>query len=412
MKQISYFIKDTETGRQLRKENNYDFLSHRKLGTTVLNDGYVLLSRAWHDGGRIDGGVTDTNHNYIASTGYTSTGGCGYDFDDNTASIGDRCIFIGSIHPVYGHAITDTLRKLWFLKTAEGQRMIDEGYQVVFITTMNSELPKWQYKIFELAGLDPSLLTHVRQTTRYNTIVVPDDSLGMEDGRRQYTKVFCTTIDEIKQNAVKHIPADKHFPENLYFTRTRCNLMTREMGEPELEKMFRRHGFTIISPERHSIEEQIVMLMQCKRFAATECSCSHAAIFCNPDCEVIILRKADYVNKYSSMIADMLGNRTVFVDANKSTMANPSLPMLGPFFLCVTPELIEYMDIGTNNSKDIIGGGICQWFKYKAYIHSHKKTIHYAIRVYDKVRRELKAKLNYSTSTLGSSASLVVRSKG
>lgn len=396
MKQLSYYIKETDNGRRLRKENTYNFLLTKTLKTTVLKDGYVLISKAWHEGGRCDGGVADANHNYIASTGYTSTGGCGYDFDGSSAAAGDKCIFIGSIHPVYGHAITDTLRKLWFLKTAEGQRMMDGGYKVVFVTTKNSDLPKWQYKIFELAGIDASLLVHVRVTTKYNTIVVPDDSLGMEDGRLQYTKEFCSIIDEIKQNAVKRIPVDKCFPEKLYFTRTRCNLMIREMGEPELEKLFCLHGFTIVSPERHPIEEQIAMLMRCKRFAATECSCSHAAIFCNADCEVIILRKTDYVNKYSSMIADMLGNKTVFVDANMSTIANPSLPMLGPFFLCVTPELSACLDGNANNSKNLTGGGFCQWFKYKVYLHSHNKVVHYVIRVYDKVRRVLKAKFNYT----------------
>ena len=384
MKQLSFYIKDTKHGRLLRHESMKSSFSCKVLGTTIINNGYVLLSKAWH-GGQCDGGVTDADHNYISSTGYTSTAGCGYEFNDKDVElVNKKCIFIGSIHPVYGHAITDTLRKLWFLKTDKGQRFIEEeGYIVTFITTKNSELPQWQMKIFDLAGIDSSILVHIRETTQFKTIIVPDDSLFSENNIIEYTKEFRSTIDEIKNNALKKSLAIKSYPENLYFTRENCSLLIREMGEPYIENIFKEQGFTIVAPETYPIEEQIAMLVHCKRFAATESSCSHAAIFCNKDCEVIILRKADYVNKYSLMIADFVGNNTVFVDANQSIRTNPTYPMIGPFFMCVTSELQHYL----NTSKTYSVGAK---FLFLIYNHANKKPIHYAIRAYDKfIRRGL-----------------------
>lgn len=121
--------------------------------------------------------------------------------------------------------------------------------------------------------------------------------------------------------------------------------------------------------------------MKCRRFASTESSTSHAAIFCNNDSEVVILRKADYENKYSVMIADFVGNRTTFIDAHHSIKTNPNLPMLGPFYLCTTKYLQKYFNSASR------GTFLASHPSYWLYLISHYKIVNLFLRFYDRVVR-------------------------
>lgn len=381
MKEVNFLIEDSEAGQELKRSALTSHFSDRPLHAQIIENGYVLMSKGWH-GGRCDGGVVDAHLHYISSTGYTSTGGCGYEFDPSGAVSKTCCIFIGSIHPVYGHAITDALRKLWFFFTDEGQRLISEGYELVYITTQDSKMPSWHLHIFELAGIDITKLVHLHHTARYDRIVVPDDSLFNHNGELYFTNEFRNVIDSIKSR-IRQTSDFLAIPDggSYYFTRTAFNHIMREVGEPTLERTFRRHGFDIVSPEKLSFEQQVAILMKCQRFASTEGSCSHSAIFCSPQSEVIVLRKADYANKYTPMIADFVGNKTIVIDAHHSIMTNPSLPMLGPFYLCVTSCLNKYFNIPSGGA--FLGIRPSYWL----YLASHHKIVNLFLRIYDKVVR-------------------------
>ena len=381
MKNIRFFVDKSQISEQMKLSARLSYHIEKSLHYREIDKGYVLMSRAWH-GGCCDGGVVDADLNFVDHTGYSINRGCGYDFDSTIAAKGSRCIFIGSFHTVYGHAITDALRKLWFLNTAEGQQLIGDGYEIVYITTKDSKMPQWFLHILEMATVNKKQFIHLHTTTRYDKIIVPDDSLVCEDNRILYTEVFRSTIETIKER-VRQTDIYKQVPEggSYYFTRTGCNHIMREMGEPALEKEFKKQGFEIISPEQLPFEHQVSLLMKCQRQASTESSTSHAAIFCTPESEVIILRKADYENKYSMMIADFVGNKTVFIDANHSIKTNKSLPMLGPFYLFVTQNVRTFF-----NSKS--GGvNICLHPSYWLYLWSKHKIVNFFLRLYDKLIR-------------------------
>jgi hypothetical protein len=150
-------------------------------------------------------------------------------------------------------------------------------------------------------------------------------------------------IEKIKDNVRSTTYYESAPSYDLYYTRTALkDASKREIGEKSIEKLFKKRGFQVFSPETLPLEEQISLLIKCNRFAATEGSCSHASVFCNSSAEVIILRKVNNVNWYSPMISDFVGNRTVFVDANHSVMANKKAPVVGPFYLYVTKELSRF----------------------------------------------------------------------
>ncbi len=271
-------------------------------------------------------------------------GGCSYEFDLSSVEYGEKCIFLGTFHLVYGHAITDALKKLWFLNTELGSKLInDSSVDLVYITSCNNDMPQWHLRILELAGVDVSRIKQIRNTTKYNEIIIPDNSLFKENGML-YTNEYREIIEKIKDN-VRSTTYYKSAPSyDLYYTRTAFkDASKKEIGEKSIEKHFKKRGFQVFSPEKLPIEEQISLLMKCNKFAATEGSCSHASVFCYSSAEVIILRKVNNVNWYSPMINDFVGYRTVFVDVNHSVMANRKSSVAGPFYLYVTKELSRFL---------------------------------------------------------------------
>ena len=342
-----FFVKEDSTADRLREVCYKSHYSNKKLGYRVVKEGYVLVSRKWNERFKLEGGIVDSRMCYIPETGYTDTGGCSYEFDSSNVEFGGKCIFLGTIHPVYGHAITDALKRLWFLNTDLGKKLInDSSVDFVYITSCNVDMPQWHIKILELAGVDVSRIKQIHRTTKYNEIILPDNSLFKENGMLWHSNEYREIIEKIKDN-VRSTTCYKSTPAlDLYFTRTALkDASKREIGEKSIEKLFKKSGFQVFSPETLPLEEQISLLMKCNKFAATEGSCSHASVFCDSSAEVIILRKVNNVNWYSAMINDFVGYRTVFVDVNHSVKTNKIAPVVGPFYLYVTKDLSRFLGI-------------------------------------------------------------------
>ena len=340
-----FFVKEDSTANKLREVCYKSYYSNKQLGLRVIKDGYVLISRKWDEAFHLEGGVVDSNMRYLIGTGYVDVGGCSYEFDASNVEYAGKCVFLGTFHTCYGHAITDALKKLWFLNTDEGKKLlIDHSVDLAYITDCNVDMPQWHLRIFELAGIDVSRIKHIRHTTKYKEIIIPDNSIFREDDALYFSKEYREIIEKIKDNVRSTTYYESAPSYDLYYTRTALkDASKREIGEKSIEKLFKKRGFQVFSPETLPLEEQISLLMKCNKFAATEGSCSHASVFCDSSAEVIILRKANYVNRYSPMISDFVGYQTVFVDANHSVMANKKAPMVGPFYLCVTKELSRFL---------------------------------------------------------------------
>lgn len=344
MKEIHCYIRNSESSSRLLIKAERTHYKKKELKAQVIENGYVLVSKGWDSTGRIvSGGVVDKDGRYIRDSAYSVEDvSVGYDFNGNECDKSNECIFLGFFHLCYGHAITDALKKIWYLQTEEAKTLINKGCEVVFITTSNADIPNWHLHLLELAGVDITKCRHIRRTTNYNRIIVPDSSWWMEDDEIMYCDGFAAVINQIKENVKKTDDYSIETPAYVYFTRTALYDVWREVGESALERYFARKGYHVISPEKLTLERQISMLMKCKGFASTEGSCSHGEIFCNPDADVTILRKADYSNRYSTAIADFANCKTAFVDANHSILCHKDFPWRGPFYLTITKELREY----------------------------------------------------------------------
>lgn len=342
----AYYVQDTITTRALKKYCQKDLKQNKVLGTTNVRNAFVIMSKQWH-GGILDGGVITDALEYVPQSAYVDNQSCGYEINPNEIKLkGEGCIYLGLFHTCYGHAITDTMKKLWYIETNECKQYVAQGYELIFITGKNGDLPEWNKKILELAGVNLLEITHLRQNKFYKHIIIPDNSIVFENGYQYYTDTFEKTINRIKTSVSNTITYKQQVPSKLYFTRSAIRFSNnREIGEKRIEKVFKEKGYVIISPEKHSIEEQVSMLMKCTHFAATEGSCAHGAIFVSPNTNVCILRKADYINKYQPMITQLTNSKTTYIDIHHSVKAHKKYPVWGPFYMYVSKELAQWAGI-------------------------------------------------------------------
>ena len=306
-------------------------------------------------------GVLDNCGNFIDGT-HIHEGSCTQIFNGPDLKINDEgkdVIFIGTLHYIFGHAITDNLKKIWFLYTQQCKDIIQKGGKVVYLSLTGRPLPNFILRILELAGVDINNITPVDKITRYNNVIVPEDSIKILKGKgRFYYDEYRKTIEVIKKNCLNH-SLPKY--EKVYFSRTALTKRGRDFGEKRLEKYFQNHGYHIVYPEKITLEEQINIVANCNCFAATESSVSHHAVFCKPNTKMILLQKSNYVNGYTLVVNAVSKVNVYYVTANYTRIK--SEPWKGPFYMDVTKQVGALFKETVYNTKWLN----VEWYKYLAY---------------------------------------------
>ena len=314
-------------------------------GFSCFTNAYILPCKdLWKDG-KCYGGVVDRYMNYIMSSAWhEGAHRCDkYDFAPKQAKYEDgTVIYMGYHNSCWGHAITDNLKKLWFLDTEECKKLIKDGAKLVYITIDNAPMPSYICRLFQLAGVDIRNFEHITEIKCYDQVIVPDNSFIADNGERYYTDAYIKTIQRI----IRYTVADskKQYDDKIYFTRTGIN-GHRDTGEKNIERVFRKLGYSIISPEMHTVDEQIQMLQHCTHFAATEGSISHNAVFCRPNTEVTIIRKCNNVNLYQMAVNEVADVNVTYIDAHHSTLVPEKAPWAGPFFLYVNKNMKKWAGV-------------------------------------------------------------------
>ena len=255
-------------------------------------------------------------------------------YDTQNAAIEHKTvIYLGFLVTVFGHAFNDNLRKVWFLKTEECQRLLDQGVELVYTTSWNASLPSTEVEAFEFAGVDIKKARRIDRLTLFDKVIIPDNCVIASDYGRLFNQDYIKLIDLIKSRCQSSVGLNK--VEKLYFTRTKLK-RNRDFGEKRIERLFLRMGYTVISPEEYSLINQIQLVSQCSFFASTEGSVAHLTLFCRPGTKVIIINKANYLNYHQVMINEFADLDVTYIEAHHSIRADSQSPWWGPFFLYTT----------------------------------------------------------------------------
>ena len=224
---------------------------------------------------RFNGGVVAADGTFVESSAlHEQPCAVGGAYHAEPEKCGYGVIYIGFLLFMWGHQLTDSLKKLWFLHTPEGKAMLERGGKVEYVSMDIAPFPEREREIWRLAGYDCSGWLHITTPTKFAEVVVPGNSfVAKPDETRLYFPLFVAEITRIKESAKAEairrgedrLPA----PKRIYLTRTRLN-DGKDFNERQVERLFERRGFTVVAPERLLVSRQIWLMMNCGTLAATE----------------------------------------------------------------------------------------------------------------------------------------------
>lgn len=319
------------------KRISCDYFYDESIGYSCLEDAFVLPFAS----GKGEGGVIDKNGSFQKNTTLNASFNVGgYLFDENEVKcVSKDAIFIGTLYSVFGHVITDDLKKLWFLQTEKAKQLLINGADIVYVSWHGLDLKSYVWHILSLAGVSQKNAIRIDSITKYKHIYVPDDSFISKGNILCYTKEFKSTINLLLQ----HTPSDIFkSADKIYLSRTELKSW-KDYGEKDVENIFREKGYTIIHPEKLTFEKQISLYRNANEIVTTEGSISHMLLFCKPHTKVVILKKANYINDYQMMINALANIDVTFIDANH-TISSRNV-WAGPFYLSITKYISKYLGI-------------------------------------------------------------------
>lgn len=114
----------------------------------------------------------------------------------------------------------------------------------------------------------------------------------------------------------------KYKGECIYFTRRQLgNKIPMEIGEKEIEDLFRKNGYLVVAPEKCSLLEQIMLIRESSKVACLSGTLPHNMMFAKDGAELCILRKTNKPN-YRQVDVNAIRNlKVVNIDAHISLKA-------------------------------------------------------------------------------------------
>lgn len=242
-----------------------------------------------------------------------------------------RVIYLGCFIKHWGHFLVDFVPRLWYLIDN------DCDLNLVYVSMNGKRIDGVYANLLELFGINIKKLTYVDEPMCFSEVIIPQTSFC----RPLY---FYKEYGDIFRHIVKKLNEQKlSFPhyDKIYWTRTHLRKARRtEIGEKQIEKLFKANGYKVLAPEKLSLVEQVHYFSTCRQMAGISGSIPHNLVFSNSDTEMIILNKTYRINTIQFSINEMCGAKVTYVDCHASFF--PNSPDKGPYWLVYNQNLEKF----------------------------------------------------------------------
>ena len=338
---------------------NRKYFVDKKLSFRTIEDGMILPPSPIDDDGKKKflgyGGIVDNNGKYIKESFiHYETGGKYTPPSESIQRSNETVIYLGTSWPVWGHVITDNLRRLWFLNS-EYFKSFKNCPLVYIITGSNIKQQKNFCRLLEILGVDVEKLRPITQPTQFEKIILPDESFDTVS-LKGFTAEYKETIDRLREFALKNytpISSKKIY----YFHGLRA-----QIGAERLADYLKSKGYEIVSPEKLPLDEQLNLLIKCESFASTLGSCSHNSLFlCDKTESIFIPRNPDRFTVYQPVIDELRSLNATYIDTSLSICGNS---LIGPFYYMLSEQLKRFFGDKFDGYEEEDFTNFLQYMKY------------------------------------------------
>ncbi|MBR5110814.1 MAG: glycosyltransferase family 61 protein [Clostridia bacterium] len=285
------------------------------------------------------GGIVTAQGEYLSNTGLHYGNGVAY-APDKVNESQDKVIYIGMFAGIWGHCLTDNIRRLWFL-SSKAYLEDYKDYKVVYTPFSSFYFYDSFKQLLSVWGVDPDHFIAVTEPTRYREIIIPDESFYTnEEGFINYTDEYRDMIDQVRAYGTAHRTDLKQ--TKYYFSYSK---LPRSAGRVRLERFFSEHGYDIVYPEKLTFFEQLNILINATDFASTVGSCSHNALFLRDETNVLLIPRGNYLTGYQEAIDEIHPLNIRYVDSSMSVYLDDATPWSGPFYFYISDNLCKAFDL-------------------------------------------------------------------
>lgn len=214
-----------------------------------------------------------------------------------------------------------------------------------------------------MLGLNLNNIYFINKVTKVKKLIIPEQSYQSEVYYSdQYLSIFQTVAKNIEySNEQNH--------QHVYFARSINNNIKKEIGLELIDDLFKKNNYTIIYPEQESLDKQIYLLNNCKKFAAVAGSIFHNVLFLvNNNLEIYCINKTYLNNTHLKESFKIKNISPIYIDAYIALF--PVRYGLGPFLFFYNINLKNF--IKDKKLKNIE-------FKLRNYYFRQKQFVNYIL---------------------------------
>ena len=363
---------------------NLNYLIDKKLSFRIIENGVVVPNR-YLQCTKGNGGIFDDRGKYITES-YVHHGMQDmYTPNEEPEYIPMPVIYYGMLADIWGHCVTDNIKRIWFFKTAT-YRNYFKNLPIVCTSYggVGAVRLKNFFKLLNILGLDPNRLIFVTKPTKFQNIILPDESFSANIDT-YFTKEFEETVEQLQNFAQKNFRPITQKKFYLFHGRN-------QIGEERVANYFASKGYTVIRPEKFPLEEQLNIYANCTEFASPIGSIAHNTIFTQKNTNAIFIPRMPLSTDkfpHQLIINDLRDLNVNYIDSTLSTF---SISWKGPYLYIISRQLKEFFgDTFENYDEDDLKiFALYLQFAVKNNIRLHEKAHEYYKDIFNEILAQLK----------------------
>ena len=331
---IQYMHVNKYTNEYLNQLKN-EYESNEPLKFDIYNNVTILpakedIKRPWGIGG-----VLDSEGKYVSTFEEHVFGGR-YGFKTMKKSVFEEIIYIPIAPKQWGHFIIDVICRFWWFDKEEYK-----NYKIAYISKdWSSDGISGNYlEILQLLLGEnvKERLLFITEPTIFEKILIPEPSFTFG---ASYHNEYKTIINTIVQNA--NLPCVNNL-RKIYLSRTGIQQYT-EVGENEIEELFKQNGYSVIHPEQLTFLEQIKALQEADEIIGMSGSNMHNIVFARDNVPITIINRAGEFNPPQIRINKIKKANVTMLDAYDKDLytKHPHGYGSGPFLVGINDNVLEY----------------------------------------------------------------------
>jgi hypothetical protein len=257
--------------------------------------------------------------------------------------IGEEVVYLGSLFNHFGHFLTQSLARTWFLTE------VNPSVRVVFDAPSSAwgQSENWLPRILEAFGVQPERILVLNAPTRLRRLIIPEPLFEPRGMAHDHVLRVHETMARPYRAVAERLAADTTPSEQpVYLSRRLLPPSLRTIvGEEELEELLRANGFRIVHTETMTFEDQVRLVNEHADIFSSAGSAAHNVLFALHAPRLHLLTNGSQFSPDYFLHAIIVGAPTSFINCLNTgerprfKQAHKQTP-----HLLDAPKLLEYLD--------------------------------------------------------------------